>query len=165
MQRKARQNFVVSLYMLQRRIRHFLSRKPATYPFEPVAVPAEQLRQVTAQRALLDKTVAENEAFSEDALVIINFQELGDASQKSANSKYGNSMMSMLSEVGHGPVHMGQAVSLEDDVNFDQVVIVYYPGIKYFAEMVRSKFYTSIFGGKQLGDDLSSPTVPILQHL
>jgi hypothetical protein len=165
MQRKARLNFVVSLYMLQRRVRHFLSRKPATYPFKPVEVPAERSLQVTAQRDLLDKTVAENEAFSEDALIIINFQKLGDARQRSANSKYGDSMMSMLSEVGHGPVHMGRAVSLEDDVDFDQVAIVSYPGIKYFTEMVQSKFYTSIFGGKQLGDDLSSPTVPILQHL
>ena len=145
--------------------RHVLSRKPATYPFKPVEVPAERSLQVTAQRNLLDKAVTENEAFSEDALVIINFQKLGDARQKSANSKYGNSMMSMLSEVGHGPVHMGRAVSLEDDVDFDQVVIVSYPGIKYFTEMVQSKFYTGIFGGKQLGDDLSSPTVPILQHL
>ena len=165
MQRQTTQNLVVSLSMLQRRIRHFLSGNSATYPFEPVEVPAEQLPQAAAQRAFLEKTVAENEAFSEDALVIINFQKLGDARQKSANSKYGNSMMSMLSEVGHGPVHMGRAVSLEDDVDFDQVVIVSYPGIKYFAEMVQSKFYTGIFGGKQLGDDLSSPTVPILQHL
>ncbi|MAQ10838.1 MAG: hypothetical protein CMQ11_13575 [Gammaproteobacteria bacterium] len=165
MQRKAGLNFVVLLYMLQRRVRHILSGNAATYPFEPVEVPAERSLQVTAQRELLDEIVAENEAFSEDALVIINFQKFGDARQRSANSKYGDSMMSMLSEVGHGPVHIGRAISLEDDVDFDQVAIVSYPGIKYFAEMVQSKFYTSIFGGKQLGDDLSAPTVPILQHL
>jgi len=165
MQRARTQNLVVSFYMLQRRIRHFFSGNPPTYPFEPVEVPEDKNRQATAQRVLLEQVVAEHEAFSTDALVIINFQRHGDAKQKSANSKYGNSMMSMLSEVGHGPVHMGRAVSLEDDVDFDQVVIVSYPGIKYFAEMVQSKFYTGIFGGKQLGDDLSSPTVPILQHL
>ena len=60
-------------------------------------------------------------------------------------------MMSMLSEVGHGPIHVGRAVSLEDDVDFDQVVIVSYPGIRYFVEMAQSRFYTGIFGGKQLG--------------
>jgi hypothetical protein len=165
MQRERTQNLIVSFYMLQRRIRHFFSGNPSTYPFEPVEIPADKSHQGAAQRVFLEQVVAEHEAFSEDALVIINFQKLGDARQKIANSKYGNSMMSMLSEVGHGPVHMGQAVSLEDDVDFDQVVIVSYPGIKYFAEMVLSKFYTGIFGGKQLGDDLSSPTVPILQHL
>ena len=31
--------------------------------------------------------------------------------------------------------------------------------------LVALALYTGIFGGKQLGDDLSSPTVPILQHL
>ena len=165
MQREATQNFTVSLSMLQRRIRHFLSGDPATYPFEPVEVPGERRRQAAAQRALLERAVAENEAFSEDALVIINFQKFGDASENSANSKYGDSMLSMLAEVGHGPVHLGRAVTLEDDVDFDQVVIVSYPGIEYFVELVQSKFFTGIVGGKQLGDDLSSPTVPILQHL
>jgi hypothetical protein len=50
-------------------------------------------------------------------------------------------------------------------VDFDQVVIVSYPGIEYFVELVQSQFFTGIRGGKQLGDDLSSLTVPILQHL
>ena len=165
MQRGRTQNFVVSFYMLQRRVRHFLSGNPPTYPFEPVQEPEDENSQRAAQKVFLEQVVTEHEAFSKDALVIINFQKHGDAKQKRANSKYGNSMMSMLSEVGHGPIHMGRAVSLEDDVNFDQVVIVSYPGIKYFTEMVQSKFYTGIFGGKQLGDDLSSPTVPILQHI
>ncbi len=73
--------------------------------------------------------LAEHEAFSKDALVIINFQKLGTASERRANSEYGNSMMSML---GHGPIHIGRAGSLEDDVDFDQVAIVSYPGIRYF---------------------------------
>jgi hypothetical protein len=39
MKRKARLNLVVSLSMLMRRIRPFLSGDPATYPFESVEVP------------------------------------------------------------------------------------------------------------------------------
>ena len=165
MARKATQNLVVSLAMLQKRIRHLISGAPATYPFQPVEVPADRRDEVATQRIFLEQVAAENEAFSEDALVIINFQKFGSASKRRANSKYGDSMMSMLAEVGHGPVHLGRAVTLEDDVDFDQVAIVSYPGIRYFVEMVQSQFYTGIFGGKQLGDDLSSPTVPILQHL
>ena len=56
-------------------------------------------------------------------------------------------------------------VALEGDADFDRVVLVYYPGVEYFVDMVQSEFYTGIFGGKQLGDNLSTPTVPILQHL
>ncbi len=165
MTRKATQNLAVSLWMLRKRIRHLISRAPATYPFQPVEVPEDKRDQVATLKTFLGQVASENEAFSKDALVIINFQKFGSASERRANNKYGDSMMSMLAEVGHGPVHLGRAVSLEDDVDFDQVVIVSYPGIRYFVEMVQSRFYTGIFGGKQLGDDLSSPTVPILQHL
>ncbi len=165
MRRKTTQNLGVLLWMLQKRIRHAVSRAPASYPFEPVEVPADKRDDVATLRTFMEQMATENEAFSKDALVIINFQKFGNASESRANDKYADSMMSMLSEVGHGPIHVGRAVSLEDDVDFDQVVIVSYPGIRYFVEMVQSRFYTGIFGGKQLGDDLSSPTVPILQHL
>ncbi len=74
-------------------------------------------------------------------------------------------MVSLMAEVGHGPVHVGAAVTLEGDADFDRVVLVYYPGVKYFIDMVQSKFYTGIFGEKQLGDTLSTPTVPILHRL
>ena len=66
---------------------------------------------------------------------------------------------------GHGPVHVGKAIKLEGDAEFDQVVLVYYPGVQYFADMVQSTFYTGIYSNKQLGDTLSSITVPILQLL
>jgi hypothetical protein len=98
-------------------------------------------------------------------MVIVNFQKDGTAAQKKADAGYTHEMVSLMAEVGHGPMHMGRAVSLEDDVDFDRVVLVYYPGFKYFVDMVQSKFYTGVFGGKQLGDNLSTPTVPILQHL
>jgi hypothetical protein len=73
--------------------------------------------------------------------------------------------MSLMAEVGHGPLHIGRAISLQDQVDFDRVVLVYYPGVKYFIDMLQSTYYTSIFGNKQLGDNLSFPTVPILDRL
>ncbi len=45
------------------------------------------------------------------------------------------------------------------------MVVVFYLGVEYFAEMIQSEFFTGIIGGKQLGDTLSSPTVPLLPHL
>ncbi len=165
MERRAGQNVGVAIAMLGLRVRHFLSGAPPTYPFAAVEAPEDQRAEFELRRQFLDQVTVENEAFSKDALVIINFQKKGNAEQRRADSKYGTRMMSMLAEVGYGPVHMGQPVSLEDDVDFDTVVVVAYPGIRYFTEMVQSRFYTGIFGGKQLNDDLSSPTVPILQHL
>lgn len=164
-ERSAVQNVAVTMMMLRLRIRHLLSRAPPTYPFEPQDLPEDGLPPVAMDKAALDRAVAEYEPLSRDALVIVNFQKQGNAEQSRRNDRYGASMMSMLAEVGYGPIHLGRAVSLEDDVDFDQVAIISYPGIRYFAEMVRSKFYTGIFGGKQLSDDLTAPTVPILQHL
>jgi len=74
-------------------------------------------------------------------------------------------MFNLFAEVGAGPTHVGKAVTLEGDAEFDQVIIVYYPGVEFFGEMIKSTFYTGIFGGKQLGDDLSSLPVPMLPHL
>jgi len=68
-----------------------------------------------------------------------------------------------IAEMGNGPTHIGEAVTLEGEADFDQVVIVYYPGVEYFAEMIQSEFFAGIVGGKQ--DTLSSPTVPSLPHL
>jgi hypothetical protein len=165
MERRAGQNVGVAIAMLGLRVRYFLSGASPTYPFAAVEAPEDQRAEFEMRRRFLDQVTVENEAFSKDALVIINFQKKGNAEQRRADSKYGTRMMSMLAEVGYGPVHLGRPVSLEDDVDFDTVVVVAYPGIRYFTEMVQSRFYTSIFGGKQLKDDLSSPTVPILQHL
>jgi hypothetical protein len=74
-------------------------------------------------------------------------------------------MFGLMAEMGNGPMHIGAAVTLEGQADFDNVVIVYYPGVEYFAELIQSEFFTGIVGGKQLGDTLSSPTVPLLPHL
>jgi hypothetical protein len=67
-----------------------------------------------------------------------------------------------MAEMGNGPMHIGAAVTLEGGADFGNVVIVYYPGVEYFAEMLQSEFFTRIVGGKQLGDSQSSPMVPRL---
>ena len=65
-----------------------------------------------------------------------------------------------------GPViFVGLYALGEGEADFDNIAIVYYPGVEYFAELLQSEFFTGIVGGKQLGDTLSSPTVPLLPHL
>ena len=135
---------------------------PPTYPFAAVEVPEGQRAEFEVRGRFLDQMTVENEAYSNHALVIINFQKKGNAEQYRADSTYGTRMMSMLAEVGYGPVYLDRPVSLENDADFDTVVVVACPGIRYFTEMVQSRFYTRIFGGKQLNEDLSSPRVPIL---
>jgi hypothetical protein len=54
-------------------------------------------------------------------------------------------MMSMMAEMANGPCHVGEA-------DFDSAHIFYHPGVEYFAELVQSKFFASISGGKLPGD-------------
>ncbi len=104
-----------------------------------------------------------NLEYGEDALVVLNFIKNGSAQQR--DSEYGSEMIGLMAELGVGPMHLGKAVTLEGDAEFDDVAIVYYPGVEFFVEMVQSEFFTGIVGDKQLGDTLSSPTVPLLPHL
>ena len=60
--------------------------------------------------------------------------------------------------------HLG-TVRVEGEASFDNVAIVYYPGVRFFADMLRSEFYQGIFGDKQLGDTQIVITVPILDRL
>jgi uncharacterized protein (DUF1330 family) len=98
-------------------------------------------------------------------MVIFNFAKDGTSDERKANAGYGGEMFALFAEAGAGPMHIGESVTLEGDADFDQVIIVYYPGVEFFGEMITSEFYQGIFPGKQLGDDLSSLTVPILPHL
>ena len=103
--------------------------------------------------------------YSRDALVIVNFAKLGTREQRKANAGYGRKMFGLFAEARAGSTHLGKAVTVEGDADFDQVIIVFYPGLEFFVEMAGSNFYQGIFPGKQLGDDLSSLTVPLLFHL
>ncbi|MEE2675147.1 MAG: hypothetical protein VX466_15200 [Myxococcota bacterium] len=165
MQRSPAQNFALPILLLGRRAVDIIRRQPARYPFQP----AEGLDQVPAQmqerRAGLVRGLLANREYGKDAIAVVNFIKNGSSEQRDANSGYGSAMMSVMAEGGHGPIHLGKAVTVEGDADFDQVVIVYYPGVEYFAELVQSEFFTNIVGGKQLADTLSSPTVPLLPHL
>lgn len=133
-------------------------------PLEPLArpenAPAEydmMMERVATLRGLA--------AVNADAIVIFNLMKPGDSSQQAANSDYGSKMMSRMAALAHGPVHFGKAVALDGDVDFNDVVIVYYPGPEYFADLMQSSFFLGIIGDKQLGDTLVVPTVPILSQL
>jgi len=169
MRRDRVQNLMLPVGLLAMRARQIITREEARFPFvlneDTSILDAGDGVDPVQRRMFLEHLVQENAQYSENAMVIVNFQKDGTAAQKKADAGYTHEMVSLMAEVGHGPMHMGRAVSLEDDVDFDRVVLVYYPGFKYFVDMVQSKFYTGVFGGKQLGDNLSTPTVPILQHL
>ncbi len=164
MKRSRNANLAIPIVLLGIRVRDILTGTPSRYPFTPGEIPAHLRPDPDPRKPLVDGLLA-NREFGGEAVVVLNFIKNGSKEEKQANAGYGAAMFSLMAEMGNGPMHMGRAVTLEGDAHFDNVIIVYYPGVQYFADMVRSEFFGGIVGGKQLGDSLSSPSVPLLPHL
>lgn len=165
MRRSAWANLAIPITLLGIRVADLVRRQPARYPFRRAessgALPAEA--RDTRERVV--SGLLANREYGRDAVVVLNFIKNGTREERAANAGYGREMFGLMAEMGNGPMHMGRAVALEGDADFDSVVVVYYPGVEYFAELIQSEFFTGIAGGKQLGDSLSSPTVPLLPRL
>ena len=169
-------NLAIHQLLLGLKISDLVRRAPARYPFVPAArevVAAEfdptrepgRSEADAAQRYARIQAMTEEQEFGRDAVLIVNLVKEGTSAQRAANSGYGREMMGLMAEQGHGPMHVGKAVTLEGEADFDNVIFVYYPGVDYMAQMVSSEFFTGIVGGKQLGDTHATVTVPLLGQL
>ena len=124
--------------------------------------------EMSSQQTEFDERVADLlrlRSLNDEALVVFNLIKPGTAEQQAATATYGRQMMTRMARLAHGPMHVGRAVTIEVDASFEQAVVIYYPGVSYFAELVGSQFFLGIIGDKQLGDTQAVPTVPILSRL
>ena len=130
-----------------------------------VALPNSEMS--TEQAGVADRVadLLRLRSVNDEALVVFNLLKPGTAEQRAADATYGRKMMTRMARLGHGPMHIGEAVTIEGDASFEQAVVVYYPGASYFAELLGSRFFLGIIGDKQLGDTQAVPTVPILSRL
>ena len=169
MKRSAGVNLVLPAVLLGKRVSQIVRREPTRYPFKQVPGLEEAMAKAPPEaRERMDTfatVLGENLEYGREGMVIFNFAKDGTSDERKANAGYGGEMFALFAEAGAGPMHIGESVTLEGEADFDQVIIVYYPGVEFFGEMITSEFYQGIFPGKQLGDDLSSLTVPILPHL
>jgi len=165
MQRSAPANLMIPIALLARRFADILRRRPARYPFERGDELPEAIGHAPEERTRLVEALRKEQELGRDAVLVVNFIQRGTREQQEQDAAYGHEMMGLMAEQGHGPMHMGRAVTVEGDARFDVVVLVFYPGVDYFADMLESRFFGSIVGGKQLGDTLSRVTVPLLDRL
>lgn len=159
-QRPAWPNLLLPQAFLARRVKQLVAREPSNFPFVRKPGIEDEPRIAEGVAGLL----AEAE-LGADAAVVVNLQKQGTAEQQASDRGYVGRMMSAMAEGGYGPMHMGPAVRVEGNHDFDAVAIVYYPGVQFFADMLRSDFFQGIIGGKQLGDTQATITVPILDRL
>jgi hypothetical protein len=153
-------NLAIHQVLLARRVKQIVTREASNFPFVPV--PASDLDPRFQER--IPRLLSERELGAR-AVAIVNLIKHGTPEQRAADRGYTGRMLGAMAEGGYGPMHLGRAVSVEADHDFDDVVIVYYPGVPFFADMLRSQFFQGIIGGKQLGDTQSTITVPILELL
>lgn len=160
MNRSALQNLMLPQAFLLVRVRQWLTGSSPGGAFEPVP---EEERQLPTE-APLERLSAERE-LGADAAVVVNLVQRGSEAEQAADREYVGAMFERMAAIGNGPMHVGDAVTLERDTRYDGVAIVYYPGVDYFRSMLESRFFNAIIGNKQLGDNQSSITVPILDRL
>jgi len=165
MKRPRAMNLALPVVLLARRAVDIVRRHPSRYPFERADIPDDAPPEAQALRGKLIEGLLSNREYGSEAIVILNYAKNGNTDERKANAGYGNEMLAIMAEMGMGPMHFGRAVTLEGDADFDDVILVYYPGVEFFSELVQSKFYTGIAGGKQLNDTQSTITVPLLPHL
>jgi len=160
--RPVRRNIVLPLMLLMVRIRNFLKRVPPILPFTPAGDEVSlDLRQTMQEAKFLDYY----RGIKSDAVVVFNLILRGDEAQRSADKGYAQQMMSLMAEGSYGPMHVGEAVTVEGNADFVAFLAVYYPGIDHIQAMFGSSFFNRISSGKQLGDSLAVATIPILSKL
>ena len=153
-------NAMIPQVLLGMRAAQIVRGRPSYFPF----VPAEDVTRLPEAGEIERRLLGERE-LGADAIVIVNLIKAGTAEERAANRRYGAPMLGAMAEGGYGPIHLGAAVRVEREHDFDDVVLVYYPGVQFFADLVRSTFYQAIYGDKQLGDSQANITVPILDRL
>jgi hypothetical protein len=160
MQRWPWLNLAIPQVLLGGRVRQIVTREPSHFPF----VPAQSAQSEWKPEVVAERLRSQRE-FGMHAIIVVNLIKSGTREQEAADSAYARRMFGLMAEGGHGPMHIGRAVTLERDIDFDRVALVYYPGVDYFADMVTSSFYQGIVGDKQLSDTQASITVPVLDRL
>jgi hypothetical protein len=158
MQRSPWLNLGIPVVLLRLRIVQILTRAPSHFPF---AVEAGRAPEADSRAAQL----LEAREYGERAVVVVNLSREGSAEESAADRRYTARMFGLMAEGVHGPMHVGDAVPLAAGDRFDRVALVYYPGVQYFADLMRSHFYLGIVGDKQLADSQASITVPVLDRL
>ncbi|HUO89048.1 MAG TPA: hypothetical protein VMU08_07730 [Rhizomicrobium sp.] len=159
--RSAAENLLLPQILLVRRILRVLSFARSSYPFTPADatdIPERGRRMMAALRA-------QAAGLGSHAAVVVNLQKRGTPAQEAADARYVRAMTDLMAERGYGPMHLAKAEALPGDCEFDRVAIVYYPGTGFFADMFGSTFYQGIYRDKQLDDNQSTITVPVLDLL
>ena len=155
-QRSSLMSAMIPQLLLAVRVAQMVRRRPSHFPLTRTSSESMPLQASEIGRRLLEES-----ELGARAIVIVNLIRRGTREQRRADRRYTMAMFGAMAEGGYGPLHIGQAVQVERDYEFDAVVLVYYPGVAFFVDLVHSDYFQGIYGDKQLGDSQAVITVPI----
>lgn len=153
-------NILLPQMLGARRLVALLRREPSNFPF---VRRESELTMPEASR--LGERMLRGESMNTKAAVVFNLSTPGTPEQQKKDAAYVGRMLGSMAEGHYGPIHRGPAIRVMGEAEFENVVIVYYPGVRFFSEMIQSDFFQGIIGDKQLGDNQSTITVPVLDRL
>jgi len=156
--RSMSENIVLPQRLLQRRIAAAFQGVESPRPFEPAA----EVR--FHHRRMIERLLGYEDPGAQ-AAVVVNLQKTGSPEQQAADARYVAPMTALMARGGYGPLHVASAEPVVGSHDFDSIVIVYYPSLEFFANMIGSSYYQGIYGDKQLGDVQATITAPILDLL
>jgi hypothetical protein len=173
MRRSALANLLIPQVLLVKKGIRAARFTKSPYPFTPAreSMPGEIAQRISEnvlpRRAkhgleMMARLRAEGQP-GKPAVVVVNINKRGTPEQVARDKRYTNAMLGLMAEHGYGPLHHGDAEPLSGDHDFDSVTLVYYPGTLFFADMISSTFFQSILSDKQLGDNQSTVTIPVLE--
>ena len=155
-------NLALPQMLLGVRLVDLVTFQPSIFPL----VPDPGIRSDDPRGTRFRKLLEALHADSEDGLVFVNLSQAQTPEQQAANvGAHPRKMMRAMAEGVYGPLHMGEAVTLEGDGKFDRVVINYYPGVEVFRSLMASTFIQETIGGYEPRGWEAMPTVPILDRL
>ena len=164
MKRPVLTNLLLPQVLLGLRVLDIAKGNWSVAELEPMPIPPGSEQQAAVFKDRVEKFLRLEEV-NEEAVVVFNLVLRGNEKEREANRSYGRLMLTRMASLAHGPMHFASAVTVEGDARFEEIAIVYYPGVDYFTRMIGSRFFQGIVGGKQLGDTMAVPTVPILDKL
>jgi len=163
MRRNRHENIVIPQFLLRLRIRDIVSGRWRIQPLQvsPLFATFPEFETWRTREARLR---AVNE-INRHGLVVYSLVKRGNREQQADNEVFGRKIASRMAALGHGPLHVGRPVALEDFARFDQVFVIQYPSAAYYADLLASQFFQSITGKKQMADTLAVFTIPITDRL
>ena len=160
MQRSAGLNMALPQALLMMKLARTVTLSTDHSPFVDVN---ESLGQ--GFQAIEGPLIAEADGLAKYAILIVNLRLSGDQAQQRADNRYAISMTELMADRGYGPMHLGDPVAIDHQLDYDMIKMVFYPGSGYFRDLLFSTWYQSIFGNKQLADAQSTVTAPITDLL